>query len=607
MPAGDATLASSSADAATLRDAPRDDAPLTSLDPRASMSSLAVGEIIGEGGMGVVRTAVQRSLERPVAIKTSHPGATEEDSARMLREAWVTGWLEHPGIVPVYDIVRGADGAPVVVMRRIHGATWEALARDVSWAERQGARDLLEQNLRVLVRVCEIVEFAHAKGVLHRDIKPANVMLGAFGEVYLLDWGLAVALGEEAAAHLPRAATVRELTGTLMYAPPEMTGLAGTALDARTDVYLLGAVLFEMATGRAPHDKGTATLTLESIAASPPAVPATVPRRLAAICTRAMQKSRDARHASVAELRHDILDFLRSRDSEELAHAAHVALDRLAAACAHDEPRRRIYDLYGECRFAFRESLRTWPENEAARAGLARASTIVIEHELTRDPRVAAALLDEAIASMPVPVDSVAVAPGELAARVRAAVAKETRERERISRLASDHDQSVGIGARKALFLLLGVGWSISQLVADHIGPLTHLRFAVASLVQLPVLLVASLFARDLARTLFNRRMLAAVVTTLVGQSALFFVGEALGLPLAPLRVLQIGLWTLMSAALTVLVERRFWPMTVGLGLALGATVAVPTARPYVAAAATMGITANVAVVWSRRRARAED
>ena len=146
----------------------------------------------------MVRSATQRSLGRTVAIKTTLPDASPAQAELMLQEAWVTGFLEHPGVVPVHDILRGADG-PVVVMRRIRGATWEALRVDEDWARAQGARDLLEQNLRIFVRVCEIVEFAHAKGVMHRDIKPANVMLGSFGEVYLLDWGLALALSDEAA------------------------------------------------------------------------------------------------------------------------------------------------------------------------------------------------------------------------------------------------------------------------------------------------------------------------------------------------------------------------------------------------------------------------
>ncbi|MDB4934645.1 MAG: Serine/threonine protein kinase PrkC, regulator of stationary phase [Labilithrix sp.] len=564
--------------------------PVDRLDPLASLSALAVGEVIGEGGMGVVRTAVQRSLSRTVAIKTTLPDATAHDAERMLQEAWVTGFLEHPGVVPVHDILRGADG-PVVVMRRIRGATWERRRVDDEWARTQGARDLLEQNLRVFVRVCEIVEFAHAKGVMHRDLKPANVMLGSFGEVYLLDWGLALALSDEAAERLPRAGVSRDLAGTLAYAAPEMIGAIDAPIGEHTDQYLLGSVLFELATGRPPHDKPTVTQTFESIAASPPKLPVLAPARLAAICARAMEKEPSARYAGVAELRREVLGFLRLRDSEHVVAQAERALEALRAACETGDDRRRIYDLHGECRFAFREALHMWPDNETARNGLATAATLVIERELGRDPRVAVALLDE----------SPDIDPA-LAARVRAAAADEMKEREGLSRLARMHDQQTGLRARQIFFALLGLCWSASQF-ADRFGPVTHLRFAVSSLLEIPVLLVAWLVSRDMFRTLFNRRLLLSVALLLVAQSALFFATYLLGVDLTSTRVLQLGLWATVAAALTTLIERRFWPMTLVTVVALAITIRAPELRALAGAFASLTVTANVLWMWRQQRA----
>jgi eukaryotic-like serine/threonine-protein kinase len=250
------------------------------LEAKTSLSTLAIGDVIGEGGMGVVREAIQLSLARVVAVKETLPGANEADAARMLREAWVTGFLEHPGVVPIYDIAKGRAG-PAVLMRRIEGETWHTCLADEEWAAIRGARDLLEQNLNVFVRVCEILEFAHAKGVMHRDIKPSNVMIGAFGEVYLLDWGLALALHGEAERHLPTSAETREVGGTMSYAAPEMVGLIDAPMNERTDIYLLGALLFELSTGNRPHTRASEGEMIASIDTSPPAIPDAVSPGLA--------------------------------------------------------------------------------------------------------------------------------------------------------------------------------------------------------------------------------------------------------------------------------------------------------------------------------------
>jgi len=553
--------------------------------PGVSAASLEIGDVIAESSMGVVRAAVQKSLGRAVVIKTTPRRSAGDDAKRMLREAWVTGYLEHPGVVPVYDIAVGEDGAPIVVMRRIRGKTWHSTMRDPTWAAVEGVRDLLEQNLRVLVRVCEIVEFAHSKSVVHRDLKPSNVMVGTFGEVYLLDWGLAVATGGAPAKHLPLAAEAREACGTLSYAAPEMVGLIDAPISPRTDVYLLGSVLFELATGQPPHRAGEARDIVASIDTTPPAMPASMSPQLGAICTRALQKDPADRHASAGEVRRDILAFLRQRDSEHVAIEGERALGRLKEACAGDGSRQRIHDLYGECRFACQEALRTWPENEAARAGLAEAARVVIEHELGRDPRGAAALLAEAPCPLP-----------DLEKRIAEAMAAEESERAKIAKVARDHDANVGRRVRRIFLIGMGLAWSLGQL-ADRVAPITYERFLIGSVVQLPIVALAWALSPELRSTTFNRRMLAAVGVHVCSQIGLFLAGMALGVDIALIRLLQVGLWAVIATLLAVVFERRFWPMAVAMVAAFVVVTLAPHLRPVATTVAIAILTFNAAAI----------
>ncbi len=536
--------------------------------------------------MGVVRAAVQRSLGRSVVVKTALPHAAEADAHRMLLEAWVTGYLEHPGVVPVYDIVKGDDGSPVVVMRRIRGKTWHSCIRDPAWAEAEGARDLLEQNLRVFIRVCEILEFAHSKHVVHRDVKPSNVMVGSFGEVYLLDWGLAVATGGEAAEHLPRAKVVDDVCGTFSYAAPEMVGLLEVPISTQTDVYLLGSVLFELATGRPPHRAGDTRATLESIAATPPPIPAGVSRQLGVILRRALQRYPEDRYASVGELRRDVLAFLRQRDSEHVAFEGEQTLGALQRALAEGGDRQRVYDLYAVCRFAFREALRTWHENAAARAGLLDAVRTMVEHELARDPRVARALLADAPEPIP-----------DLEARVADTVAAEDRQRDELSKVARDHDSSVGLRARRVFLMFMAFWWCAGQVLGDRLVTPSYKRFITGSLLQLPLIALAWAIAPELRATLFNRRMVAAVAVNITAQLALFSAAALLGLEIPIARIAQVGLWAVVTALVTVTFEKRFWPSALTFTAAFAMSALVPDLRPWFATVGIAVVTVNVVVV----------
>jgi eukaryotic-like serine/threonine-protein kinase len=279
------------------------------------------GETLGEGGMGVVRACIDRRIGREVAVKIVRPGdgSRGDLKARFLREACVQGQLEHPAIVPVYDLGRDPDGTLYFTMKRVRGSTFadiiDALKTGDADAGRQYTRHKL---LSAFASVCHAVDFAHARGVIHRDLKPGNVMLGDFGEVYLLDWGLAKVVGTPeprlpsgppaiASGSDPGAKTVHGATmGTPGYMAPEQ--VRGGDVDARADVYALGAILFELLALEPLHTHRTAEAANASTLAGVDARPGRraperdVPPELDEICVRATDKEADARTRSAREV-----------------------------------------------------------------------------------------------------------------------------------------------------------------------------------------------------------------------------------------------------------------------------------------------------------------
>jgi serine/threonine protein kinase len=262
--------------------------------------------VLGElarGGMGTVYRALDTLLDREVAIKVPNavPGPALE--ARLRTEALVLARLEHPGIVPVHDVGSLADGRLFYVMKRVQGRTLREHLQDVSDPG---------ERLRIFERICEPVAFAHAHGFIHRDLKPENVMIGAFGEVLVMDWGVAKVLahGESAAATAdgtwrgePGQTDPGTILGTRGFMSPEQARGDAGSVDERTDVYGLGAVLFLLLTNSPPPaDPGeTVARALEACR--------DVPRPLRAICARALAEDAGARYASVAALAEDVARF----------------------------------------------------------------------------------------------------------------------------------------------------------------------------------------------------------------------------------------------------------------------------------------------------------
>lgn len=274
----------------------------------------------GQGAMGVVWEAYDRHLCRRVAVK--EPGAAQAASAdlrdRFTEEAHVTAGLEHPGIVGVYEYHPDREGTPFYVMRLVDGRTLAERIRD--YHQPPPDRDPGEQRLlwyqllHSLVAVCDAMAYAHARGVVHRDLKPGNIVVGEFGEAVILDWGMSKRITAAASDGSDPERAPCVVVGTPQYMPPEQAdGLA----DPCSDVFGLGAILYEMLTGQAPHAWAANVLpedwrriVREARFSSPRSLNPRSPRALEAICLKALAPKPADRYSSAAQLAQDVRRFL---------------------------------------------------------------------------------------------------------------------------------------------------------------------------------------------------------------------------------------------------------------------------------------------------------
>ncbi len=233
-----------------------------------------VGGEIARGGMGLVLAARDRTLDREVAVKVLHPdrAATADAVERFVREAKITARLPHPGVPPVHALGTTADGSPFLAMKLIRGRTLADLL-----AERPSPAHDLPRLVQTFEQIAQAVAFAHAEGIIHRDLKPANVMVGAFGEVQVMDWGLAKVLADSRAGpdeagdagdlpDLPDQTAAGSVMGTPAYMPPEQARGELDRVDRRADVFALGAVLCEVLTGHRPYSGHTSREVLKRAA-----------------------------------------------------------------------------------------------------------------------------------------------------------------------------------------------------------------------------------------------------------------------------------------------------------------------------------------------------
>ena len=323
-------------------------------------SAYELGRILAKGGMGAVLSARDNNIQRTVAVKVILTGAeaTDEHVHRLITEARITGQLEHPNIVPLHELGVTADGVVYYTMRLVEGITLSEVLEKIRLKEQAAITKYpLRTLLTIFQKVCDAVAFAHSRGVVHRDLKPDNIMLGEFGEVFVMDWGLAKRLRGDAGAFETTSRTAKQVAellgdgfktlsgqvkGTPRYMAPEQAEGRVEDIDERTDIYALGAILYAMLTLHPPVTGESVNEVLTRVASgvitpptsynprnthisrltSPP-VPAQdiappellhcpdrrIPSALSAVAMKALTRDRAGRYPSVAALQQDIAAY----------------------------------------------------------------------------------------------------------------------------------------------------------------------------------------------------------------------------------------------------------------------------------------------------------
>ncbi|MCM8540572.1 MAG: serine/threonine protein kinase [Lentisphaeraceae bacterium] len=311
--------------------------------PQDQDSKFIIEGTLGQGGMGTIYDAFDRNVRRKVAIKSINEEAAQNPVSRkyFVKEAQITGQLEHPNIIPVYEMGSNPQGLLYYVMKRVQGLTLADILDEIKKGSRKHTQKYpLGALLSIFHKVCDAIAYAHARGVVHLDLKPENVMVGDFGEVLILDWGIArlrrrspnatsdmfVTLDD--AVNLGDEFENEQVVGTPAFMAPEQASGKSSYVGTRSDIYSLGAILYNILTLRPPAAGKTTTVILKKVVQGRVIDPLSynepnnrpeekqiqlnhlpdskVPEPVAKICMKAMNEKLDGRYQSVTELQMDL-------------------------------------------------------------------------------------------------------------------------------------------------------------------------------------------------------------------------------------------------------------------------------------------------------------
>jgi hypothetical protein len=562
-------------------------------------ADLLVTGKLGEGGTSTVYLAHQRQLGRQVALKVvkTKPGDGGGRQVSLVTEAALTGSLEHPNIVPIHALGCDASGRPILVMKRIEGVEWRKLldgAEHPAWL--LDKQDRITTHLQILMQVANALEYAHSRGVIHRDVKPENVMLGSFGEVYLVDWGIARRLSGPPERF--------RLVGTPAYMAPEMVLGPPEAADPRTDVYLLGTTLHVILTGEYRHTGNTVQDALFSALESKPHDYGTgVPVELAALCNAATHRDKRQRPQSAAAFRQAVDAYLRHGSSIAVARSAQEKLDDLSGRLGSGAPlvSVEVAQRLAECQFGFLEALRGWNENQLAQDGLRACRLRLVEREIALRNAAAA----RALAANLEPPDPVLLAR---IAALETALEAESQQKLQSARSSRAKDASV-LWAVRALMLAV---FLLGALVANVVVMVKEIRtgtpvpigdVVTTDLLQLGAVFLALLFTgRQLLAHSYNRQVIGVLLVTLLTVTLLDLAAWSSHIGSRTANLIDcLAMLSCFSIA-TVGIEVRWWRIMVVWTAAVVVAALVPVLANGAASLATI-VTIVIGIQVARRAA----
>ncbi|MDF1661451.1 MAG: serine/threonine-protein kinase, partial [Planctomycetota bacterium] len=346
---------------------------------------------IGQGGNGIIYRAYQHCLDRDVAIKMAKVD-DELSYEKFTGEAKITGRLDHPNIVPVYDLGLTAKGQVLLAMKLVGGVSWLDLIQPKTDNHKAKAKDLfLADHIRTLLSVCNAISFAHSKGIAHCDLKPENVMVGEFGEVLVMDWGIATQFNAETAKDPESPGSdgvpenrVTSPRGTPCYMSPELAEGRSPDIGPKSDIYLLGAILYELLTGHPPH-RGPSIFKI-LWAASQSAPPRfdgendeEISEELKDICRKSMSRDPKDRYDTVKEFKQALKSYLEHRESRQISNEGQKILlgcrrsmeriEHSQYAKLSSSERDKLYAKFADAVASFRQAAFLWVDNPDAISG----------------------------------------------------------------------------------------------------------------------------------------------------------------------------------------------------------------------------------------------